>query len=81
MNLVFITTLFLQKIKQTMTPDQMEEAIIRNLQSNTGKSLNEWMKVAKSIASDNEKELLTILKNDHQLGHFQAKIIIKHMHD
>lgn len=81
MNLFFITTLFLQEITPTMTPEQMEEAIIRNLQSKTGKNLNEWIKVAKSIASDNEKELLTILKNEHQLGHFQAKTIIKHLHD
>ena len=64
-----------------MTPEQMEEAIIRNLQSKTGKSLSEWMVIVKSIASDNEKELLTILKNEHQLGHFQAKTIIKHLHD
>ena len=60
-----------------MTPDQMEEAIIRNLQSKTGKSLSEWMVIVKSIPSMNEKELLTILKNEHQLGHFQAKTIIK----
>jgi hypothetical protein len=64
-----------------MRPEQMEEAIIRNLQSKTGKSLSEWMLIVKSIQSMNEKELLTILKNEHQLGHFQAKTIIKHLHD
>ena len=77
----FYHYIILQEITPTMTPEQMEEAIIRNLQSKTGKSLNEWIKVAKSIASDNEKELLTVLKNEHQLGHFQAKTIIKHLHD
>lgn len=67
--LVFVT----QEITRTIIPEQILEAIIRNVQSKTRKSLYKWMVIVKSIPSMNEKELLAILKNDHQLGHFQAK--------
>lgn len=60
-----------------LSPFEMYDAIIKNLPEKTGKNINEWIEIAKSIKAINDKELLNVLKSEYQLGHFQAQTIIK----
>ena len=60
-----------------LSPLEMHNAIIKNLPGKTGKNINEWVEVAKSIKATNDKDLLNVLKSKYQLGHFQAQTIIK----
>ncbi len=56
-------------------PKQMQESIIRNLKKKTGKDLSEWLTVIQHSNLSEKKEIMAALKNDHGLGHFQAKIV------
>lgn len=60
-----------------LSPSEMHDAIIKNLREKTGKNINEWIEIAKSIKAINDKGLLNILKSEYRLGHFQAQTIIK----
>ena len=60
-----------------LSPSEMQEAIIKNLPSKTGKTLEEWLPVLDKIKASSDKEYMTILKKDFGLGHFQAQIILK----
>lgn len=59
------------------SPKEQEIAIIGNLQSKTGKTLDEWIIILKNNGLQNLKEQLNWLKIEHKLGHFQANIIVK----
>lgn len=61
-----------------LSPADMELAMIRNLKEKTGKNLEEWIALVMDYADLSDKELLPILKDTHDLGHFQAKMIIKY---
>ena len=61
-----------------MTPEEMQKAIIKNLPEKTGKSLEEWLEIVKSIDSANQKDLIQKLKTECGLGHFQAQVICQH---
>ena len=60
-----------------MNPEEMEKAIIRNLQEKTGKSLEEWFAVLRASGLLEKRDLKELLKKAHGVGHFQAQIIIK----
>ena len=60
-----------------MKPEEMEKAIIRNLQEKTGKSLEEWFAVLKASSLSQKVELKQELKKVHGVGHFQAQTIVK----
>jgi hypothetical protein len=60
-----------------MTPEEMQKAIIKNLPKKTGKSLEEWLEIAKAIDSTSQKERFQKLKTEYGLGHFQAVTIVK----
>lgn len=55
---------------------EMQEAVIRNLPEKTGKSLEEWVRIARSIPVSKPSELVKKLKSDHGLGHVQAQTIV-----
>ncbi|WP_375773594.1 DUF4287 domain-containing protein [Archangium gephyra] len=57
------------------TPREMREAIIRNLQKNTGKTFEEWLAVLKKHGPKDPKEARKWLKEEHGLGHGQAGMI------
>ena len=60
-----------------LSPQEMETAIIKNLPEKTGKSLEQWVELlAKENLSD-KKEQMSLLKETHGVGHFQAQTIIK----
>ena len=59
-----------------MTPEEMEKAIIGNLQEKTGKSLEEWCAVLRASGLSEKRELKEALKKVHGVGHFQAQSIV-----
>ena len=60
-----------------LSPKEMEDAIIKNLQDKTGKSINEWLKVLSEENLSNKKEMKLCLKEKYKIGHFQAQTIVK----
>jgi predicted transport protein len=62
-----------------LSAGQMQEAIVKNLKEKTGKTLNEWIKIAKSIKSAKPSELVKELKTTYNLGHIQAQTIVGRM--
>lgn len=59
----------------------MHEAMVRNLQKNTGKTLEQWIEVVKKSGPKERKEKITWLRLKHQLGSGQAATIAKAMYD
>lgn len=59
-------------------PKQMGDAIIRNLKEKTGKTLQEWITIVKDKNLADKKEIITFLKTENGLGHFQAQKIYEH---
>jgi predicted transport protein len=60
-------------------PKEMGEAIIRNLKTKTGKTLEEWIDVVQQAQLSEKKAVLQFLKTEHKLGHFQAQKIYEHL--
>lgn len=54
-------------------PKEMGEAILRNLQDKTGKSLEAWFTIVSESNLSEKKEIAAFLKARHNLGHFQAQ--------
>lgn len=52
----------------TLSPEGMGEAVVRNLKTRTGKSLDQWVVVAKTSRLTDVKELRKWLKSEHGLG-------------
>ena len=61
-----------------MTPEEMEKAIIKNLSTRTGNSLEEWIKILLKEDIKDKKSMKKCLKEKYHLGHFQAQIVVKH---
>lgn len=59
-------------------PKQMGDAIVRNLQAKTGKTLEEWIRVVSETGLREKKEVVNYLKTTHGVGHFQAQTIYEH---
>jgi predicted transport protein len=55
--------------------DQAEITMNQNLQKNTGKSLDEWKKIALGSGFQKHGEIVKFLKETHQLGHGYANFI------
>jgi len=58
-------------------PEQMEQAIVRNLEAKTGKSLEQWLVVLRDSGLTEKGALKDELKKVHGVGHFQAQTIVK----
>lgn len=58
-------------------PKQMGEAILRNLEEKTGKTLEQWISILKKAKVSDKKSVMDFLKNTHSLGHFQAQKIFE----
>lgn len=61
--------------------DQAIQAMIQNLQEKTGKSLDEWVKIAKASKLEKHGEIVKFLKTDHGLGHGYANLIVHTLKD
>ena len=60
-----------------LSPKEMEDAIINNLQEKTGKSMSEWLTVLSKENFAIKKEMKSCLKEKYKIGHFQAQTIVK----
>lgn len=58
-----------------MTPQQMGDAIIRNLPAKTGRTLEEWIDLVRTQGPATRKERTQWLKSVHGLGHVQAQVV------
>ena len=61
----------------SLSPKEMENAIVKNLPEKTGKSLDEWLKVLLEENLSDTKKMKVCLKEKHKVGHFQAQTIVK----
>ena len=55
--------------------DQAWQTMIQNLEEKTGKSLAEWVKIAKKSKLAKHGELVKFLKSDHGLTHGYANLV------
>lgn len=55
--------------------DQASQTMIDNLHKNTGKSLEEWIKVVKASGIDKHKAMIDFLKKEHGLTYGFANLI------
>lgn len=54
-------------------PKHMGDAILKNLEAKTGQSLEAWLEVVAASNLFEKKAILSHLKEEHGLGHFQAQ--------
>ena len=59
-------------------PKKMGEAILRNLKEKTGKSADEWGDLVEKTKLRDKKEVISFLKTEKGLGHFQAQKVFEH---
>jgi len=60
-----------------MKPEEMENAMIKNMVEKTGNNLNHWIKLVHTKNFNNNVEIVTFLKSEHSIGHFYAHLIAK----
>jgi len=61
------------------TPEQAELTMIKNLEEKTGRSLAQWIKLAKASKLVKHGELVKMLKADHGLTHGYANLVAHKM--
>jgi len=57
------------------TPEEMAESMIQNLKEKTGKTLEQWLKVAKASKLAKHGELVKHLKSGHGMTHGYANLV------
>jgi len=57
------------------SPEEMAEAMIANLKDKTGKSLEQWIAVARKSGAAKHGEIVKILKTSHGLTHGYANLV------
>ena len=57
------------------SPEQMAASMIANLKENTGKTLDQWLKITSKSGLAKHGEIVKFLKNDHELTHGYANLI------
>lgn len=57
------------------SPEEQEASMIANLKEKTGKSLDQWLKVARAAKLEKHGELVKHLKSDHGLTHGYANLV------
>jgi predicted transport protein len=57
------------------SPEEMADSIIRNLEEKTGKSLPQWLKIAKGSKLAKHGQLIKFLKIEHGMTHGYANLV------
>ncbi|MEK6675027.1 MAG: DUF4287 domain-containing protein [Planctomycetota bacterium] len=57
------------------SPEEMLASMIENLKEKTGKTLDQWLKLAAATKLDKHKQLVDHLKAEHGVGHGYANLI------
>ena len=60
-----------------VSPQEMEDAIVTNLQHTTGTSIHQWQQVLLEENHATKTQMKLCLKETYKLGHFQAQTIVK----
>lgn len=58
------------------SPDQATLNMIKNLEEKTGRTLDQWMKLARSAGLEKHGEMVGWLKTKHALGHGYANLVV-----
>jgi len=58
------------------SPEEMRQAIVRNLPSKTGRSLEEWLALIREQAPGG-RQRVEWLKREHRLGHVTAGLLVE----
>ena len=56
-------------------PDEMAAAMIANFKEKTGKTLPQWLKIAKSAKLEKHGQLVKLLKTEHGMTHGFANLV------
>ena len=67
----------LNKLENNMpkSPEEMGAAMLRNLEDKTGKTMPQWLRIAKASKAAKHGELMKHLKADHGVTHGYANLI------
>ena len=57
------------------SPEEQMASMIANMKTNTGKTLEEWLAIAKKSKLEKHGEIVRMLKADHGLGHGFANLV------
>lgn len=57
------------------SPDEMANAMIANLKDKTGKTLEQWIAIAKKSGAAKHGEIVKMLKSDHGMTHGFANLV------
>ncbi|MCO6359370.1 DUF4287 domain-containing protein [Roseivirga pacifica] len=57
------------------TPEEMVQTMIANLPEKTGKTLDEWLAVAKASGLEKHGQIVKMLKEDHGMTHGYANLV------
>ena len=57
------------------SPEEMAAKMIENMPKNTGKSLEAWLKIAKSSGLEKHGEIVKYLKTEHGMTHGYASLV------
>ena len=57
------------------SPEEMAEAMIANMNEKTGKTLAQWMALAKKSGEEKHGLIVKHLKTEHGLGHGYANLV------
>lgn len=57
------------------SPEETLQTMIANLKANTGKSLEDWVAIAKKKKLAKHGEIVSFLKSDHEMGHGYANLV------
>lgn len=57
------------------SPEEMAASMIQNMPEKTGKSLEEWLKIAQASGLEKHVQILRMLKTDHGMTHGFANLV------
>ena len=57
------------------SPEEMAAAMIANMKDKTGKTLDQWLAVAKKTGGEKHGQVVKSLKSDHGLTHGYANLV------
>lgn len=60
------------------SPEEMLQSMIQNLKEKTGKSLEQWVKIARGKKFAKHGEIVSFLKAEHEMGHGYANLVAQH---
>jgi predicted transport protein len=65
----------MEENKMAKSPEEMTTSMIQNLKDKTGKSLDEWITIAKASGLAKHGEIIKYLKSEHGLTHGYANLV------